>query len=77
MKELKERRNVFICPDVLNVVYQNITNGFDKGLRKPLVKVLDKSNHTPHPFIVECIVQGCSRNFKDVDVLKNHFEESH
>jgi hypothetical protein len=31
----------------------------------------------PHPFIVQCVKQGCEEYFKDEDKLRNHLIEYH
>jgi hypothetical protein len=48
-----------------------------KKTREPLIFRLDETNHTPHPFIVQYIVQGCFEHFEDEDKLKEHMAEKH
>jgi hypothetical protein len=48
-----------------------------KRSREPLLEKLCKAGHVPHPFIVQCIKQGCGCRFKNEDGLRNRLIEYH
>jgi hypothetical protein len=48
-----------------------------KRSREPLIEKLCKNGNVPHPFIVQCIKQGCDYKFKNEDGLKNHLINYH
>jgi hypothetical protein len=67
--ELKERRNIYTCSNKIKKDERII----DRRKMEPIVLVSDRSGYTPHPFIVQCIAQGCCQHFRDSDEHKKSF----
>jgi hypothetical protein len=44
----------------------------DKRMKHPLIKDLDNTCHTPHHFVIQCIVQECCKHIENEDDFKNH-----
>jgi hypothetical protein len=62
-EDLKNRRNAFTCPPNNVREFKEELKVIDKRLKEPLINIRDDSNHIPHPFIVQCIVQNSCEHF--------------
>jgi hypothetical protein len=71
--ELKERRNIYTCPDRIKIDERII----DCRKMEPILQVLDRSGYIPHLFIVQCIVQSCWEHFRYRVELKSYLHKEH
>jgi hypothetical protein len=76
-EDFENRRNFFTCPPNNERIFKKELKIIDKRLNEPLINVRDDSNHTSHPFVVQCIVQNCCEHFYYEDGLKKHLMEEH
>jgi hypothetical protein len=75
--ELKSRKPIFTCPGNYKKEFGKNARIIDMRTKEPLIKILDSTSHTPHPLIVQCILQNCYEYFEDEDKLKRHVRETH
>jgi hypothetical protein len=74
VEELKKKHNILTSARKL----ENDSRVTDLRISvKPLIEVLDKVRHIPHPFIIQCIWPGCDKHFYNHDKFKKHLKEIH
>jgi hypothetical protein len=49
----------------------------NKRSREKLSDILKKQYHVPHPFVLQCLYQGCCKFYGDEDQLRKHMKDKH
>jgi hypothetical protein len=75
-KLLERNENTFTAPRTTGSD-NNDKRIIDKRSKEKLSNVLKRNHHVPHPFVLQCLYQGCCMFYEDEDKLKEHLKKKH
>lgn len=75
-KLMERNENTFTAPRTTGSD-NNDKRIIDKRSKEKLSNVLKRNHHVPHPFVLQCLYQGCCMFYEDEDKLKEHLKKKH